>query len=661
MVSLLNDARLAAGKPTLGFLNYFLYQNEAAFLDIIHGDNHGFSATKGYDPASGLGTFSPTTFSQLKAAAMSSTPPPPSPAGPVPTLLMGLRHSESVRSALDSTFWAVADPAQPATQLSGPADIRSITQADQQTVAAAKEWLRALGCDMSTLQTHPTGDAIEVSWPAGSGLRNAPKAPSDIADYLILKGGTGFPALKTQFKPIRAAGPKGLNSSDSGLGPEGQKAVYGVPPGLKGTNSKNVQMVFGTGTFGYRESDISMFFDQYAQGSSTKDISFDKDNKWKDKTGKNFVEGELDVSYIAGMAPGVKTLVANTNTSASTESGEGFGAALLTFLVDLNARDEVPMVLSMSLGSLSFGACDKVCHALSKKGHTYDACWKYMQTQFQVCMFDSEVVEQRIDAELAKLGLRGVTVTAASGDGASHFAFGPFSGDIGDSLNEIICTQMNMPVYPTCSPYLLSVGGIQWQSDDMYGPECSKTKPCAWTDGGAGFSWQHAQPAYQSATSPAYVKLGEKVAPKTMPKASTYNATGRGYPDVAALAQFGIPLCDYGGCSGSGGTSASAPTVAGMLSLVNDARLNKGLKPLGFVNTKLYKLMEDASTYAECFTDVGIEKVGDDWDCNTYSSCDGCNDGGGSGQGFVATKGWDAQTGFGQPKFAGWLKHLGTD
>ena len=133
------------------------------------------------------------------------------------------------------------------------------------------------------------------------------------------------------------------------------------------------------------------------------------------------------------------------------------------------------------------------------------------------------------------------------------------------------------------------------------------------------------------------------------------------YPDVAALAQFGIPLCDYGGCSGSGGTSASAPTVGGLLSLVNDARLNAGLKPLGFINTKLYALMEDPAVYADCFTDVGIEKVGDNWDCNTYSSCDGCTGSGGSGKGFVATKGWDAQTGFGQPKFGGWLTHLGKD
>ena len=30
-------------------------------------------------------------------------------------------------------------------------------------------------------------------------------------------------------------------------------------------------------------------------------------------------------------------------------------------------------------------------------------------------------------------------------------------------------------------------------------------------------------------------------------------------------------------------------------------------------------------------------------------------------KGFVATKGWDPQTGFGQPKFGGWLAHLGKD
>ena len=70
MVALLNDARLAAGKSPLGFLNPFLYANEAAFFDITRGDNGGFAAVAGYDPASGLGTFATATFGKLKAAAL---------------------------------------------------------------------------------------------------------------------------------------------------------------------------------------------------------------------------------------------------------------------------------------------------------------------------------------------------------------------------------------------------------------------------------------------------------------------------------------------------------------------------------------------------------------------------------------------------------------
>ena len=682
MISSINGHLLDAGKPTLGFLNPFLYQNAEAFLDITKGGNNGFDATVGYDPASGLGTFSPTTFTTLNAAALKSTST--SPTSPTsPTLLVGIKHSVEAKQKLDDLFWAVADPNNlEATQVDGPSDISDLQLSDSADIDAAKSWLRSIGADMNTIRLLPTGDALEVSWPQGRGLTQAPKVPKTFADYVVLKGATNnhltsdlfksqrsidpkpntTPKSDTKNQNLRPTVPKAMASRrlDSGMGPGPQKKAYNVPASLKGTNKDNTQMVFGTGTFGYRKEDIDMFYSQYATTSSSSDVSFDVSNKWTGKTGKNFVEGELDVSYITAFAPGVKTLVANPNISAATESGEGFGAALLAFLVELNGRTEVPNVLSMSLGSLSFGSCDKMCSALSKKGgHTYASCWSYLQTQFQACMFDSESLEQRIDSEFQKLGLRGVTITAAAGDGASHFAFGPFSGGIGDDLDTIICSEMNMPVYPTASPYVLSVGGTQWSSDDIYGPTCSASAPCGWSDTGCGTAWQHAKPSYQNQTTPAAILLGEKVAPKTMAVKGTYNASGRAYPDVATLAAFGIPLCTYGGCSGSGGTSASAPTVAGMLSLINDARLNAGLKSLGFINTKLYSLMEDSATYAECFTDVGITKVGEEWDCQTYSSCDGCDDGGGNGKGFVATKGWDLQTGFGQPNFGGWMKHFG--
>ena len=54
----------------MGFLNPFLYQNEALFLDITRGNNRGIEAVKGYDPVSGLGTFGAGTYVALKAAAL---------------------------------------------------------------------------------------------------------------------------------------------------------------------------------------------------------------------------------------------------------------------------------------------------------------------------------------------------------------------------------------------------------------------------------------------------------------------------------------------------------------------------------------------------------------------------------------------------------------
>jgi tripeptidyl-peptidase-1 len=72
MISTINDQLLNAGKPVLGFLNYFLYQNEDYFEDIVVGNNAGYAAVKGYDPASGLGTFGGNTLDKLVAAALAN-------------------------------------------------------------------------------------------------------------------------------------------------------------------------------------------------------------------------------------------------------------------------------------------------------------------------------------------------------------------------------------------------------------------------------------------------------------------------------------------------------------------------------------------------------------------------------------------------------------
>jgi len=58
----LNDVRLSAGRPPLGFVNPFLYQSlsqtqtqDPAFFDVVVGENKspesfGFKAIEGWDP-----------------------------------------------------------------------------------------------------------------------------------------------------------------------------------------------------------------------------------------------------------------------------------------------------------------------------------------------------------------------------------------------------------------------------------------------------------------------------------------------------------------------------------------------------------------------------------------------------------------------------------
>ncbi|EIW80513.1 subtilisin-like protein [Coniophora puteana RWD-64-598 SS2] len=70
--TMINDARLAAGKSTIGFINPTIYTTNfaALFNDITLGDNpgcgtDGFNATPGWDPVTGLGTLN---FTKLVAA-----------------------------------------------------------------------------------------------------------------------------------------------------------------------------------------------------------------------------------------------------------------------------------------------------------------------------------------------------------------------------------------------------------------------------------------------------------------------------------------------------------------------------------------------------------------------------------------------------------------
>lgn len=72
LFTLINQARLNAGKSAIGFINPVLYANPSAMNDITLGGNQGcgtpgFSSATGWDPVTGLGT---PNFSKLQAAFM---------------------------------------------------------------------------------------------------------------------------------------------------------------------------------------------------------------------------------------------------------------------------------------------------------------------------------------------------------------------------------------------------------------------------------------------------------------------------------------------------------------------------------------------------------------------------------------------------------------
>jgi tripeptidyl-peptidase I len=206
-----------------------------------------------------------------------------------------------------------------------------------------------------------------------------------------------------------------------------------------------------------------------------------------------------------------------------------------------------------------------------------------------------------------QLGARGVSVLFSSGDS------GPGNNCVRNTDN---ATYFG-PTFPAGCPYVTSVGATTGS-----GPE----RAVSFSSG--GFSIYHAQPSYQSATVPAYLKSINTT------YASFFNASGRGIPDVSAQGS-GFAVIDKGFMSSLSGTSASCPTFAGIVALLNAARKSQGNAPLGFLNPWLYNnsaALTDITSGRSvgCQGQAGFGRVGATWN---------------------ATAGWDPVTGLGTPNF----------
>jgi tripeptidyl-peptidase-1 len=220
-----------------------------------------------------------------------------------------------------------------------------------------------------------------------------------------------------------------------------------------------------------------------------------------------------------------------------------------------------------------------------------------------------EKYARRINSELAKLALRGVSVIAAAGDGgvdgAQHLPHAAWPGHFcrrGDKF---------VPSFPASSPWVTAVGATTLRArpragglgegsgagpprPPLYTPSTTGETAAALSAG--GFSDLFAMPAYQleSKVVQRYFDSAEfqaAVRRKSLPPnevgSRLWNPLGRAFPDVALLGED-IAIVYQDRDTSSSGTSAAAPTFAGMVSLINGYRAAQGKGRLGFLNPLLY-------------------------------------------------------------------------
>lgn len=285
-------------------------------------------------------------------------------------------------------------------------------------------------------------------------------------------------------------------------------------------------------------------------------------------------EGSLDIQYLMSLASKIQTTYWYTAGEVPYPGGEN--EPFVKWLAGLALLNDtaLPNVISVS----------------------------YADEEFVV----DPAFAARIDTEFQKLAVRGTSLLFGSGDDG-------VTGDKGNCPNGTFVAW-----YPATSLYVTGVGATE-EFNPLQGASFS----------GGGFSWRYEAPDFQKPHIKEYfVNVGGGPDPKL------YSHTGRGWPDVAAI---GMGFWTYvGGIPDEvGGTSAATPTFAAIISLLNDARLAAGKKPLGFLNQLLY-------AHPEVFTDIVS---------GTNTGMGGCNAGG-----FPATKGWDPVTGMGTPLFPEMLK-----
>ncbi|GAB5577555.1 tripeptidyl-peptidase 1 [Prionailurus iriomotensis] len=294
--------------------------------------------------------------------------------------------------------------------------------------------------------------------------------------------------------------------------------------------------------------------------------------------GRAGIEASLDVEYLMSAGANISTWV--YSSPGRHESQEPF----LQWLLVLSNESALPHVHTVSYGD------------------DEDSL--------------SSAYIQRVNTEFMKAAARGLTLLFASGDS-------------GAGCWSVSGRHQFRPSFPASSPYVTTVGGTSFQN-----PFRVTNEIVDYISGG-GFSNVFPQPSYQEEAVAQFLSSSPHV-----PPSSYFNASGRAYPDVAALSDGYWVVSNSVPIPWVSGTSASTPVFGGLLSLINEHRILSGRPPLGFLNPRLYKQRG-----------AGLFDV-------THGCHESCLNEEVQGQGFCSGPGWDPVTGWGTPNFPALLKTL---
>jgi hypothetical protein len=369
------------------------------------------------------------------------------------------------------------------------------------------------------------------------------------------------------------------------------------------------------------------------------------------------LEGSLDVQWMAtARVAAAAGGIAQTQTQTQTQQNDATAAPASTIYWAEKGYDwmyglahnlaalpnaQLPLVVSISYGWAEAGQCSVDPTTCGGEG-----------------IVAAEYVA-RVNVEFMKLGLRGVSLIAASGD----------SGANGRANAACKKGAPLTPAFPASSPFVTTVGATQVAADATRrtilpsiempsackhefacvsgGTEEAVTFKQANFNSGGGFSNVAPRFEFQEAAVARYLSHARERLPTAF-----FNESGRAYPDVAAIGDHTLiwlsepdkPGGKKGRLVAAGGTSASAPIFAGVVAQLNELKLAMTNTPLGPLNGFLYQMARDAP---QCFTDI----VAGDNKC-TLAGCQAdC-------QGFECAAGWDPVTGLGTPRFACMANYL---